>query len=78
MDKENLEAKKEAVEAEFNELEEQKNNIIKRQYELRGSYQTYEKEIADLATTIIAQPKKVVKNGKWTSSGPRCGRPKPN
>lgn len=55
-----LEAKKAAVEAEFNELEDRKNEIIKRQYELRGKFQAYEEEIVTLdpATTINPKEKK--------------------
>lgn len=66
MSKESLEAKKAEVTKEFDDLENQKQEIIKRQFELRGSYQVYEKEIAelDIATTVVAKPKKEGKDAK--------------
>lgn len=60
MTKEDLEAKQAEVSKEFDELETQKQQIIQRQFELRGSYQVYEQQIVDLdpATTVVAKEKK--------------------
>lgn len=60
MTKEDLEAKKAEVSKEFDELETQKQQIIQRQFELRGKHQTYEEQIAELdpAKTIVAKEKK--------------------
>lgn len=57
MTKQDLEAKKAAVEKEFNELETQKQQIIQRQFELRGKFQTYDEQISDLdpAKTITVK-----------------------
>lgn len=59
MTKEDLEAKQAEVSKEFDELETQKQQIIQRQFELRGSYQVYEKQIAELdpASTVVAEEK---------------------
>lgn len=50
-----LEAKKKLVSDEFDQLETQKQQIIQRQFELRGKFQAYEE---DEAKTIVAEPKK--------------------
>lgn len=68
MNKDQLEGFKKAAQEEFDQLENQKDQIIKRQYELRGKYQTYDELVKldpkDSATTIVAKPKKEIKNGK--------------
>lgn len=58
MTKEDLEAKQAEVSKEFDKLETQKQQIIQRQFELRGKHQTYEEQIKDLdATTVVAEEK---------------------
>lgn len=65
MTKESLEAKKKAAEDEFNELETRKQEIVQRQFELRGKYQSYDEQLVELgdATTVVATPEKGKKNG---------------
>lgn len=64
MTKEKLEAGKKAAQEEFDSLETQKQQIIQRQFELRGKFQTYEEQLAGLdANTIKAAPKEE-KDGK--------------
>lgn len=65
MTKEDLEAKQAEVSKEFDELETQKQQIIQRQFELRGKYQTYDEQIKDLgdANTVVAKPKKEDEDG---------------
>lgn len=53
MDKKALKAKQAEVSKEFDDLETQKQQIIQRQFELRGKYQTYEEQIKDLDPNTI-------------------------
>lgn len=58
MTKEKLEAAKKAAQEEFDSLETQKQQIIQRQFELRGKFQTYEEQLAELdPATVVAKPK---------------------
>lgn len=60
MTKEKLEASKKAAQEEFDNLETQKQQIIQRQFELRGKFQTYEEQLTELkdpAKTVEAKEK---------------------
>lgn len=48
MTKEKLEAAQKAAKEEFDSLETQKQQIIQRQFELRGKFQTYEEQLTEL------------------------------
>lgn len=64
MNRKDLEAKKLEVSKEFDNLETQKQQIIQRQFELRGKFQTYDEQLNDLdpAKTVVAK-EKVEDNG---------------
>lgn len=59
MNRKDLEAKLAEVSKEFDDLETQKQQIIQRQFELRGKHQTYSEQLDDLdpAKTIVAKEK---------------------
>lgn len=48
MNEEKLKAAQKAAQEEFDSLETQKQQIIQRQFELRGKFQTYEEQLTEL------------------------------